>query len=111
MSDTSTPKPVQRRLRVTGFEGTYFGEDIIELSWRAEDGSKAKRLFKPSVWDVMPDWAERRYEAAVTAHPVTRFDVERVSPIQSPAPPAPAVAVSGLSAPSLYRSHPHARQS
>ena len=80
-----------RHVRVVGFDGAHFGEDLIELRWVAEDGTKAQRIFRPSVWDAMPAWAERGYEAAVTAHPVTHFDVVRVSnpPLASPAPAPP----------------------
>lgn len=55
---THTPR-IQRRLRVVGFDGTHFGEDLIELRWRAEDGTMAQAIFRPVIWDVMPAWAKR----------------------------------------------------
>lgn len=95
--DTPT-KPPQRRLRVVGFDGAHFGEDLIELRWRAEDGSIAQRIFRPSVWEVMPTYAERGYEAAMNAHPVTHFDVARTGlPAPAPAAAGPALAGTGLS--------------
>ena len=102
-----TKKP-QRRLRVVEFDGTHFGEDIITLRWRAEDGTVAQRIFLPSVWNQMPAWAERGYEAAVTAHPVTHFDVVRVSS-PTAAPPAPAAPASDRPAPSRGRARRSSR--
>lgn len=100
----------KRRLHVVGFDGTYFGEDLIELRWRAEDGTVAQAIFSPVGWDLLPAWAERRYEAAVTAHPApTHFDVVRVPPAQSPAPPAPVAPAPEPSAPWLERSRRRSR--
>lgn len=95
--DTPT-KPPQRRLRVVDYEGAHFGEDLILLRWRAEDGTKAERIFAPSVWYVMPAYAERGYQAAMAAHPVTHFDVARTGP-PTPAPAAatPAPGATDLS--------------
>ena len=97
-------KPPKRRLRVVEVvEGKHFGEDVMSLRWVAEDGTTAQRDFRPTVWIVMPAWAERQYEAVVTAHPVpTRFDVIRVSN-PAPASPAPAAVDSDPLTPSAGR--------
>ena len=102
----------KRRLRVVEVvEGKHFGEDVMSLRWVAEDGTTAQRDFKPGVWVVMPAWAERQYEAVVTAYPVpTRFDVIRVSN-PPPASPAPAAVGSDPLTPSAGRSRRRSRRS
>ncbi len=108
----TTTRRVRRRLSVVSFTGVRFGTGDITLRWNAEDGSRAQRTFHGSVWHIMPGWAERDYHAAITAPRARRrttrfFDVTRVSPGQSPSPPAPEAPATGLSMPSPGQSRRH----
>ena len=88
MTTPDTWRPVPLRLRVTGFDGAHFGEDLMDLRWNAEDGGLAQRIFRPGDWDIRPAWADGVTRPAPARRPrrgLSRRCCARGSSIAAPA--------------------------